>query len=59
MNASPSPLRPGTKVRLPDGSIAYASPDVAVGRPFRGTYRTRQGDRIDTGWTLDQLEVVR
>lgn len=64
MNATPSPLRPNTRVRLPDGTIAYASPDVAVGRPFDGTYRTTQrnpvtgGDRIDTGWRREQLEVV-
>lgn len=48
-------LPPGTRVRLPDGSIATASPDVAVGRPFSGTYRTAQsnpatgGERIDVG----------
>lgn len=59
-----APLRPGTKVRLDDGSIAHATPDRRVGFEWDGTYRTIQGNpttgglRYDTGWRRDQLEVV-
>lgn len=51
-------LRPGTRVRLPDGSIAYATPDRRVGYKWDGTYRTRQGERVDLGWRREQLEVL-
>lgn len=63
-NNTTGALRPGTKVRLDDGSIAHASPDRRVGVPWDGTYRTVQvnqttgGRRYDTGWRRDQLEVV-
>lgn len=52
-------LRAGTKVRLDDGTIAYATYDRRD-----GTYQTSQpnlttgGTRIDAGWRREQLEVV-
>lgn len=48
-------LRPGTKVLLPDGTIAYASPNRRVGAAWDGTYYTTQGRRVDTGWRREQL----
>lgn len=56
-------LAPGTPVSLPDGTIAYASPDVRVGSRWDGTYRTSQptvggGHRIDIGWQRDQFTVI-
>ena len=58
------PLRPGTLVRLPDRTLAHASPDRRVGSTWDGTYRTGQEDpvtggwRVDIGWRREQLEVV-
>lgn len=55
------PLRPGTRVRLPDGSIGAATPDRAVARPWDGvTYRVRRAGRIDyfTRSSLVELEVA-
>ena len=55
-------LRPGTRVRLPDGTLATVSSSVGIGRPWDGTYTTRQpstfGTRVDEGWRREQLEVV-
>lgn len=50
-------LTPGTRVRLPDGTIAFATPDRRIGYPWDGTYRTRQANRVDEGWHRNQLEV--
>lgn len=61
-NRTEQALRPGTRVRLPDGSIAYATPDRRVGYTWDGTYRTRQTiggvDRIDYGWQRSFLTVA-
>jgi hypothetical protein len=54
----------GTKVRLPDGSLATAYPDCGIGRPWDGRYVTCQtnpatgGMRRDEGWRRDQLAVI-
>lgn len=59
MDASQRPLRPGTPVRLDDGSVACATYD-----PRDGTYRTAQrnpvtgGIRYDYGWRREQLVVL-
>jgi hypothetical protein len=52
------PLSPGTPVRLPDGTVAYATPDRRVGSQWNGEYRVRQGDRVDLGWRRWQLETI-
>lgn len=53
----------GTKVILPDGTAAICYPDtgkLGTNTPgFCGRYRTVQGGREDTGWTREQLTVVR
>lgn len=52
----------GTKVLLPDGSVAICYPDtgkLGTDSPgFCGRYRTYQGGRWDTGWTREQLQVI-
>lgn len=53
----------GTKVALPDGTIAIAYPDTGRSGDrnnpgFCGRYKTYQGGRCDTGWTREQLTVV-
>ena len=54
----------GTKVRLPDGSLATAYPDCGIGRPWDGCYVTCQtnpvtgGIRRDEGWRRDQLVIA-
>jgi len=58
-----APLLPGTKVRLPDGSIAWATADRRVGYTWDGTYRTVQpngngGWRFELGWRRDQLQEL-
>lgn len=51
-------LRPGTRVRLPDGTVAYATPDLRVGEVWNGEYRVRQGEQVHYGWRREQLVVT-
>ena len=52
----------GTRVRLPDGTIASAYRDCGIGRPWDGTYVTTQilhgVERRDSGWRREQFEVL-
>lgn len=58
-------LAHGTRVRLPDGTIALAYRDGGIGRPWSpidGTYITAQllhgVERRDAGWRREQLEPL-
>ena len=61
---APNALPHGTRVRLPDGSEAFAYRECGIGRPWDGYYVTCQvnlvtgGTRFDEGWRREQLVVV-
>jgi hypothetical protein len=59
---TPTNIPSGSRVRLPDGTIATCYRDCGIGRPWAGRYvcvQTVNGiERRDTGWRAEQLEVL-
>lgn len=51
-------LVPGTRVRLNDGTLGTAYPDICVGRPFDGTYKVCTPNYV-TGGTRVDLGMIR